>query len=224
MTGTPHDDRFDASPRQKRPAEAEIDSSTTGDDPSRRSPAQLDTSSLIEAGRSTLLVVDVQERFVPAMHEIEPVVANIERLARAAGLFDIPIVASEQVPQKLGPTLPSLAELLPPSVAKSKFSAAELLGGPPQDHSRETERPQVVLCGIETHVCILQTAVELAERDRLPVVVVDATTSRTPASHAAALARLQQLGVTLATTEMVLFEWLRDAAHPAFREVSRLIR
>ena len=174
---------------------------------------------LLDASRSRLVVIDVQERFVPAMDAIDPVLANIEHLAASAADCDVPVVATEQVPSKLGATIPPLRNLLPEPFQKSAFSAAAAI-----ESDDDGRRDQIVICGIEAHVCVLQTAFDALAAGLSPVVVSDAITSRTPASKTAAVARLLWAGIDVATTEMILFEWLAGADHPAFREVSRRIR
>ena len=178
---------------------------------------------LANAGRSQLLVVDVQERFVPAFENVDELTTRIAHLIVAADACGVPVLASEQVPEKLGHTVQPLADLLPQPIAKTAFSAADLVATD-DIGSLEEHRDQVVLCGIETHICILQTAMDLLARGCRPIVVSDACRSRDDRNHSAAIARLLNAGVDVATTEMILFEWLQDATHPAFRAVSKLIR
>ncbi len=179
---------------------------------------------LLDAARSTLLVVDIQERLAPAIHGIDDVVANSARLIRAARRLAVPVVASEQYPRGLGHFVPPIAELLPDGavVDKVEFSAAANPGV--TDHLARAGRPEVVVCGIEAHVCVLQTALDLAQRGVPVTVVRDACSSRRPESAAAAWDRLGRHGIELVTTEMVLFEWMRRADSPEFREISKLIK
>lgn len=145
-------------------------------------------------------------------------------LLKAAELLDIPTIVTRQYPQGLGPLPAALIEALSPAAVcrdKTTFSCladpaiAQLLGG---------GRDQVVVAGIETHVCVMQTVFDLTARAAQPAVVADACGSRHPESHALATARFAQSGVPLVAAESVVFEWLRDAAHPRFRELSALIR
>lgn len=179
---------------------------------------------LIERDRSLLLLVDVQERLLPAMIEPAGMLANCALLLRAAARLGVPILASEQYPQGLGPTVPELRALLPDGAvcAKTAFACT----GDPEIQARlgAAGRDQVVICGIEAHVCVLQTALGLKAGGHAPIVVFDATTSRRPDSKEAALDRLRDNGIEVATAEMVLFEWLGRAATEEFRELSRLIR
>jgi len=179
---------------------------------------------LIERDHSLLLLVDVQERLVAAMAESDSLISNCALLLKAASRLGVPVLASEQYPQGLGPTIPVLRDLLPQdaihaktafSCAKDQALAARLFGG---------ARKQVVIVGIEAHVCVLQTALGLKAAGLAPSVVADATTSRKMASKAVALDRLRANGVEVVTSEMVVFEWLGRAATDEFRELSKLVR
>lgn len=173
---------------------------------------------LLQAQDSALLVVDVQEKLVPALNDASQTVAHIKWLLEAAKLAEVPVIFSEQYPQGLGATLPYLRQVCPesPLFSKTAFScvAAGCLEG--------TGLPrQVVLCGIEAHVCVMQTALDLLAVGREVFVVADAVDSRSAEDRALALARLGAAGATIISREMALFEWLRDAKAPGFKEASR---
>ena len=174
---------------------------------------------LLNVRDAMLLVIDLQARLVPAIHDGGRVVANTARLLEAGRLLGVPVVATEQNPAKLGTTVPELAGI-PPAIFKMSFDACaepavlEALGGD----------KELILCGCEAHVCVGQTAITLLEHRRRVVVVQDAVGSRAPESHEVAMRRLAAHGAEIVTTEMVLFEWLRTAAHPQFRAISQLIR
>jgi len=170
---------------------------------------------LLERAKSLLLLVDMQERLVPAMAGAAEVTANCGILLRAAGALGVPVLATEQYPKGLGPTVPELADLAPRRLEKLEFSA---YANPRiRDELRRVERRQVVLCGIEAHVCVLQTGLELLEAGFQVWVAADAVASRRPESREVALHRLGRAGATLITAEMALFEWLRSAEAPEFR-------
>ena len=173
---------------------------------------------LISAEGSAVLLVDIQERLVAALDGGKEMVGNAARLAAAAALFDVPVCATEQVPDKLGPTVAELQPYPQLVLPKTAFNAA----GFPTLLPPGTE--EVLIAGCEAHVCVLQTAVGLLAARHRVLVVSDAVGSRTMANRDAALDRLVRHGAELVTTEMVLFEWLRDATHPRFREVQGLIR
>jgi len=174
---------------------------------------------LLSHERSVLVVVDVQERLMPAVHEGERVVRNAGVLLKTAALLGVPTLATEQYSKGLGPTAASLRDLLPPDaiVEKIHFSAAY----EPSFMSRldALGRDQIVLCGSEAHVCVMQTALGLRALGRTVCLVADATSSRTPANAEAGIARMRSNGVEIATTEMVAFEWLHRADVPAFKSV-----
>lgn len=203
---------------------------------------------LLEADASQLVLVDYQIQLMPAMFESPLVVANAVRLARLAELMQVPVFVTEQNPSKLGATVPEISEVLRAMsvqhLAKMQFSAVEEgLGDmlrpppkPPQGNARSLpkhlqkstsdveQRATILLAGCEAHVCLLQTALDLLEDEFEVWVVTDACSSRTERNRDAAFDRLAGAGVELVTTEMVAFEWLRSAEHPAFREVQALIK
>ena len=176
---------------------------------------------LLTARDAVLLLVDLQQRLVPALHDHETVVARAVRRAEAAQLLGVPIRATEQNPDGLGPTVAPLAAYPQAIAAKTMFSAT---GAPDFPALLPPNTAEVVIAGCEAHVCVLQTAVDLLADDYRVVVVADAIGSRDPASVRAALDRMARHGAEVVTSEMVLFEWLRDAAHPRFREVQKLLR
>ena len=179
---------------------------------------------LIERHKSCLLVVDVQEKLAPAMADPAGVIRNTGILMRAAARLAVPLVVSEQYPQGLGTTVPELRALAPDSarIAKLNFSCA---ADPAlQQRIKEAQRSLIVIAGLEAHVCVLQSALGFRQAGYEIVVVADAISSRAPANREAALQRLRENGVEVATTEMVLFEWLGQAGTPEFKELSRLIK
>lgn len=174
---------------------------------------------LIDPRQATLLVVDIQERLIGAMSDPEGTRARARGLLAAIAELELPTVISEQYPKGLGATLAELkaaatgAEI----VEKLHFScvAAECL--PASLLARE----QVIVCGMETHVCVLQTVLGLLGLGKQVFVVEDVCDSRTPANKAAGLARMRDAGAQIVTREMVLFELLSSASHPLFRHISK---
>ena len=167
-------------------------------------------------------VVDIQERLIAAIPAAPGVLARAIRLARAASLLDVRTALTEQYPKGLGPTPLELASLLPPALTKTAFSCCgcnaftTLIDAPPRPvHA-------VVLCGLETHVCIAQTASDLLARGLRVLIAADAVASRHSLDHDIGLRRLESSGAVLTTTEAILFEWLRDASHPHFKAVQKL--
>jgi len=179
---------------------------------------------LLEADKSVLCVIDVQERLAPVTAEPDQVIAKCALLMTAAARLDVPILVSEQYPKGLGPTVEALSDIAPDGVIfpKIHFSCAD-----DPDYRARLDglgRGQVVLTGMEAHVCVLQTALGAQSAGYWVAVVADAVTSRDPANKAAALQRLAANGVEIVTTEMVVFEWLKAAGSDAFRELSKLIK
>ncbi|CAL1241838.1 isochorismatase family protein [Candidatus Methylocalor cossyra] len=182
------------------------------------------STDLLDAGHSLVALIDLQERLLAAMPESDRsrVVEASAILLAAAGTLDIPVVYSEQYPKGLGATVPAVRERLPSGsvgVEKTAFSCYAV-----EDFRKALgDRSQLVLLGQEAHVCVLQTALEANAAGRRVFVVEEAVCSRFPAHKQNALARLRAAGVVVTNVESVLFEWLRDAAHPAFKAVSALI-
>jgi nicotinamidase-related amidase len=169
---------------------------------------------------SLLCVVDIQARLLPAIPTSPQVVAMAGRLADAAALLGVRSVLTEQYPKGLGPTPPELAAKFPPALSKMAFSCC---GSEAFTQSLAADIEAVVLCGLETHVCIAQTALDLLARGLTVFVAVDAVGSRHPLDHEIALRRLESSGAILTTTEAVLFEWCRSAEHPQFQAVRKLV-
>ena len=176
---------------------------------------------LLTAESTVLLLIDLQERLIPAIHDGDVVVARAVRLAGAARLLEVPIRATEQYPAGLGRTVSPLADYPQTVLAKTAFSATADPGFPTLLPSGVS---QIVVAGCEAHVCVLQTVLGLLPRGHRVLLAADAVGSRDPADRDAAIARARVHGVEIVTSEMVLFEWLRDAQHPKFREVQKLLK
>ena len=174
----------------------------------------------IDVRASTLVLIDFQAKLVPAIDEAASAVANARRLKEAAAMLDVPTVFTEQNAKRLGPTVPELAPAPSLIAHKMTFDAC----GGPDFLPRLTEGHAIVVTGCEAHVCVLQTVLSLLEDGRRVFVVGDATGSRRAESKETALRRMERHGADVVTTEMVLFEWLKTAEHPRFREIAALIR
>jgi hypothetical protein len=177
---------------------------------------------LLSRRRSGLLIVDVQEKLLPAIVQREQLQWNLRRLLDGAALLNVLCGGTEQYPEGLGPTVPSLAKRLGDLPAKRRFSAYGC-GTWPQPWV-ERGIHQVVVAGIEAHVCVLQTAMDLLSSGFQVHVVVDAIASRRPLDYETALRRMENQGAILTTVEMVLFEWCETAADPQFKKISGLVR
>jgi nicotinamidase-related amidase len=176
---------------------------------------------LVNAKSAALLLIDLQERLVPSISDGELMVSRAVRLAEAADLLDVPVLATEQYPKGLGPTVGQLAGYPRETLAKTAFSATDAPGFADLLPAGTRE---VIIAGCEAHVCVLQTVLGLLDSRHRVIIAADAAGSRDPADKAIALDRARQHGAEVVSTEMVLFEWLRDVTHPRFREVQKLLR
>ncbi|MBZ4211089.1 MAG: isochorismatase family protein [Rhodoferax sp.] len=199
---------------------------------------------LLDASQSQLVLVDYQSRLMPAIFENTLVLANALRLAQLARLMEVPVWGTEQNPSRLGENAPEIRVLCDQTLSKMQFSGVEEGLGewlrPPakpvagnarslpkhlqKPAAQGDERNTIVVAGCEAHVCLLQTALDLLEDEFEVWVVTDACSSRTERNRDAAFDRLAGAGVELVTTEMVAFEWLRSAEHPAFKAAQALIK
>lgn len=175
----------------------------------------------LSAAASLLLVIDVQQRLMPAIAGADRVVGNARRLLEAATLLDVPTLLTEQNPAGLGATVEALRiGRNDPVVAKMSFDACR----EETVVERLPARPHVVVAGCEAHVCVLQTALGLLDMGRHVSLVRDALGARREQSLEAALQRAAGHGAEVVTTEMVVFEWLGGATHPRFRDVIALVK
>lgn len=178
--------------------------------------------SRLSASTTTLLVVDIQEKLLPAIPAATSLVRNVEFLLDVARLVGVDVRVTEQYPQGLGPTIARLATKLPTDrPAKRSFSCC---GAPGLTSSLEPHRPWILLVGMETHVCVSQTALDLLHLGYRVTVAVDAVAARFRIDHDTALERLRGAGVILTTVEAVAFEWVGSSEHAEFRTFSRLVQ
>ncbi len=176
----------------------------------------------MSASDTGLLVVDVQDKLIDLVPEHARIVWNLRRLIDGAKLFDMPVLATEQYPKGLGGTTAELASRLAQPAAKTTFSC---LGSP--EIAAELERLPVgkwLVGGIETHVCVQQTVLDLLAAGFRVYVAVDATGSRFEIDQRMALERMSAAGATLTTTEAALFEWCQTASAPQFKQLSAMIK
>jgi nicotinamidase-related amidase len=175
---------------------------------------------LMSVTKSTLVLVDFQERLMPVIHDAESVIERALTLARLAHLMNIPTIGTEQSPDKLGASIDRIHQQCQQTLHKNYFDACEsgLL------NAIEDKRTQVVIGGCEAHICVLQTAMGLLDAGFRVWVVADAVGSRLPANRDLALQRLRHQGADIVSTEMVAFEWLGKADHPHFRDALAQIK
>ena len=176
----------------------------------------------LTARQGALLIVDVQEKLVAAVADGPRVVANALRLARGARLLGVPAQATEQYPKGLGPTVGPIAELVPERPSKLSFACCSAPQVLEQLYGRQVRH--VTLAGLEAHVCVAQTALDLLDLGFRVQVPADAVASRNPLDRDVALRRLESAGATISTTEAVLFEWCETADRPEFKAISALVK
>ena len=170
---------------------------------------------LMSRENSALVVIDVQEKLIPAISGSKKIVWNIQRLARAANLLNVPARVTEQYPKGLGPTVQSLKEGLGDPVEKLMFSCRECQTM--LDDLRGQGITNLTLVGIESHVCVLQTALDFITDGFNVYIVADAVGARSELDHEIALRRAETSGCFITTTEAVLFEWCESASAPEFK-------
>jgi nicotinamidase-related amidase len=179
---------------------------------------------MLEVHNCCLIVVDVQGKLAQLMTDKDTLFKNIQILIQASKVLGIPILWCQQAPEALGPTVPEIAGLLTgiEPVNKASFSCC----GQEQFNAdlNSLAKEQVLLCGIEAHVCVYQTAMDLMEGGLEVTIVADAVSSRTARNRDIALARLAAEGARVSSTEMALFELLKTAKHPQFKEIARLVK
>ena len=175
---------------------------------------------LHSANESTLVLVDLQQRLMPSIFEGERVIKEAVRLANIARILGVPIIGTEQSPEGIGENVSELKRLCDRTLTKHHFDGCE-------DGLVEAiaaSRRHVVVTGCEAHVCVLQTCAGLLQQGLNVTVVIDAIGSRVTINRDLAIARLGKAGATLATVEMVAFEWMRTSKHPRFKDVLELVR
>ncbi len=179
---------------------------------------------ILDRSQSVLLVIDLQESYRGKIANEARVLRATQRLLDAAGVLGIPVILTEQYPKGLGATQPEIATHLPPDTARFEKTTFSCLGAPGlQEHLRTLDRRQVLLAGIETHVCVSQTAHALLAGGWQVHLVRDAVSARFALEDETGAAKLLGSGVVPASVESVCFEWLRDAKAPAFKAVHRLV-
>lgn len=238
---------------EKHDAETSGAAHTAGPEPRGTSESVARSADLMGAARSALIVIDVQERLMPVIPDAPQIIGAVRLLLDAAQRTGVPCVVSEQYPRGLGRTVESLSEhpAVEHCLEKMSFSAApkiqplfadsvclpESSGVPefPQlpgnvakntapDSVSDPKRDQMIVCGVESHICVLQTSLDLLAMGYRVAVVADAIGSRRVADHQVALTRMRDAGCTVLTSESVVFEWCEAAGTDLFREISRLIK
>ena len=180
--------------------------------------------SILKPDNTFLLMIDIQGKLLAAMYEKEALLDNAQKLVKGLQVLGTPIILTEQNPKGLGPTQPEITQLMPGIQPLPKFyfnccqerNILQAIDG--------LKRKQVLICGIEAHICVYQTAMELLRSGFEVQIIADVVSSRSMRNRDVALSRLQSEGAKLSTTEMVLFELLQTAESPKFKEVQKVIK
>lgn len=178
----------------------------------------------LKRAQVVLLVVDIQERLLPAMHESGRVIQNAVRLAKAAQVLGLPVWVTEQYRNGLGPTIPELAGVIPGFSPVEKMAFSALGADGLRRRFRDFNIQQALICGIEAHVCVTQTCLDMLEIDLQPFVVADAVSSRNPEDCRLGLDRMRHAGGVIVSAEMALFELLERAGTTEFKQILQLVK
>ena len=179
---------------------------------------------MLNKDNTVFVLVDVQGNLAGIMHDKQQLFANIHKLIKSLKILNIPIIWLEQYPDGIGETIPLIASLLKPLKPISKMSFSGYDNPEFKQTLEQTGRKQVILAGIESHVCVYQTAMGLDQANYEVEVICDAVSSRTQSNKQIALLKMQKQGINLTSTEMVLFELLKTAEDENFREIIKLIK
>ena len=180
---------------------------------------------VLDPARACLLVIDMQENFRPHIADFTPIAGRIATMVRGAAMLGVPVLVTEQYPKGLGATVEEIRTALPPGVQPVDKTAFSSCGAAPLvEQLKATGRQQVIVCGIEAHVCVNQTVHDLLASDHQVHLLTDCITARSPQSVQTALPKMQRSGALPSNVEMALFELMRDAKHPKFKEVQKLVK
>lgn len=179
---------------------------------------------MLSIDTSVLVVVDVQVKLTAVMHEKDRLLANLQKLLSGIRVLDVPMVVTEQYPDGLGPTVPELAPLLTDCETISKKSFSCWGDESFRNTLERLGRNQILLCGIESHVCVYQTVMELMKQGYEVSLVADAVSSRSAMFVGIAVERMRDAGCSIVNTEMVLFELLKTSESDRFKEISKIVK
>ena len=171
-----------------------------------------------------LVVIDVQGNLARVVAESESAIRAVGQLVKGSGLLGIPVLLTAQVPEKIGHTIPEIAELLPDQTDMPRVHFSIWQDAAVQQAIRNSGRRQLLICGFETHICLYQSTLDLIAESFEVYLAADAVSSRNPYNKAIALQELSKQGAHLTTVEMALFSMLRSAQHPAFKPISGLLK
>lgn len=182
-------------------------------------------SQILQAHRSVLVVVDMQEPFLRSIYERERIVERCRLLIQSANILKVPVIATLQYAQKMGGVVPDIAEVLPEGCAPIDKMYFSCYGSEPFRMAlMATGRTQVVLCGVESHICVMQTALDAQSAGFHVQVPEDAVSSRSRENWQIAMHRLRHAGIVVTCAESVVYEWLVQAGTDEFRQILPLVK
>jgi nicotinamidase-related amidase len=178
----------------------------------------------LNSAPAVLVVVDIQTKLLPVVHNYPLVLDNLRKIILGVQVLKIPILLTEQYPRGLGTTVEEIQSLLTEyrPIVKQTFSCWQ--DSIFQEALRRQKKRQVLICGIESHICVYQTSLDLVENGFDVFLLTDAVSSRTIENRSLALNNLEKAGIQLTSVEMALFEMLKDSSDPAFKQISRIVK
>lgn len=179
---------------------------------------------MLNPHQTTLILVDVQGNLARAMPESQHLIQNIQRCIKAAQVLEIPIIWIEQYPEGLGETIPELKQLFPEQLPLIKTTFGCMSNPRISDALTQCGRTQLLVCGIETHVCVYQSVIQMLEAGYEVELITDAVGSRDPTNKQLAIAKMEAKGAGLSSTEMWIFEATKDAKSPFFKEILKIVK
>lgn len=180
---------------------------------------------LAHSDRAILTLIDMQTRMMPAIHHAPAVIAAARQMLKAAAILGLPVLYTEQNPRGIGPTIPELMNHLPPAAAPIVKSTCSCCSDSAfRDRLKAANRPHVILVGVEAHVCIQQTVLELLQTGFIPFVLNDAVGSRRPHDRDTALSRMARAGAIITSTESMIFELVRRCDVPLFKPLLEIVK
>ncbi len=178
----------------------------------------------LKSDKAVLVIIDIQTRLLAVMHDYPLLLENLKKIVQSSVVLNIPIILTEQYPAGLGPTHPEISQHIPHVKPLQKMAFSCCAEEEFMTELRQSGREQIIVCGIEAHICVYQTCRDLLDRKYEVHLLTDGTDSRRFENKHLAIQKLAQLGAQLTSVEMALFEMLRDAKHGAFKTISRIIK
>ncbi|NJL58897.1 MAG: hydrolase [Desulfobacteraceae bacterium] len=179
---------------------------------------------MLKSDNAVLMIIDVQGKLAQLMHDRDALFKSLQVMIQSFKILEIPMIWMEQIPENLGPTISEVAQLLPDMKPIPKFTFSCCGNEQFMEKFKAIDRKQVLICGIESHICVYQTAVDLLNMGCEVQVLCDCVSSRTPENRQLGIDRMKDAGAVLTGTEMALFEMLKQAKGPLFKQIVKIIK